>query len=437
MKQKQYVVISCPIDTFSGYGARARDFVKATIEAKKEDWDVYIMQQRWGETPWGFIDDHSKEWGFLKSHLLVNNQMTQQPDIWMQITIPSEFMPVGKYNIGVTAGIETTICHPSWVDGCNRMDLTLISSEHSKQVIKNTVAEERDQNNQLIRTIKLSKPIEVIFEGVDLNTYFEITNDELPENDVVTSLDEINENFAFLFVGHWLQGEFGEDRKNVGQMIKVFLETFKNKHNAPALVLKTASHNGSIMDWTFTMSKINSIRNTVKAKTLPNIYLLHGELEDSEINYLYNHPKIKAMINFTKGEGFGRPLLEFSLFKKPMMVSGWSGQVDFLNPEFTTLLSGELKPIHPSVVVENILIKESSWFNVDLIEASKKMLDIFTNYKKYEVNAKRQARYTKENFNFDKMKEKLKDYYDQYVKEQPKLVLPKLQKIELPKLKKI
>ena len=429
MKQKQYVVISCPIDTFSGYGSRARDFVKATVEAKKDDWDVWVMPQRWGETPWGYIQDHKEEWGWLEAKMLPFSQpLTQKPDVWMQITVPNEFQPIGNYNIGITAGIETTICHYEWLLGINRMDLNLVSSEHSKKVFLNTKAQDT-KTNQLI---EVTKPIEVLFEGVDLNTYFEINNDDLPETDLITSLDNIDENFAFLFVGHWLQGEFGQDRKNVGQTIKVFLETFKNKHNAPALILKTAVHNGSIMDHTEVLNKINNIKSTVKAKKLPNIYLIHGELEEEDMNHLYNHPKVKAMVNFTKGEGFGRPLLEFSVFKKPIIASGWSGHVDFLNREFVSLIEGRLQPIHSSAVVENILVKESSWFEADFVSASQKMVDVWTNYKKYEANAKRQTHYAKSNFSFEKMVETLKEYYNKNVRKTQKLVLP-----TLPKLNKI
>ena len=433
MEQKQYVVISCPIDTYSGYGSRARDFVKATIEAKKDEWDVWVMPQRWGETPWGYIQDHKEEWGWLEPKMLPFQQpLNQKPDVWMQITIPNEFQPIGNYNIGVTAGIETTLCHPSWIDGINRMDLTLVSSVHAKKVFEATQAEERHPDGQIVRKIQIQKPLEVLFEGVDLNTYFEINNDDLPETDLITSLDNIDENFAFLFVGHWLQGEFGQDRKNVGQTIKVFLETFKNKHNAPALILKTAVHNGSIMDHTEVLNKINSIKSTVKAKKLPNIYLIHGELEEEDMNHLYNHPKVKAMVNFTKGEGFGRPLLEFSVFKKPIIASGWSGHVDFLNREFVSLIEGRLQQIHPSAVVENILVKESSWFEADFVSASQKMVDVWTNYKKYETNAKRQTHYAKSNFSFEKMVETLKEYYNKNVRKTQKLVLP-----TLPKLNKI
>ena len=433
MEQKQYVVISCPIDTYSGYGSRARDFVKATVEAKKDEWDVWVMPQQWGETPWGYIQDHKEEWGWLEPKMLPFQQpLNQKPDVWMQITIPNEFQPIGNYNIGVTAGIETTLCHPSWIDGINRMDLTLVSSIHAKKVFEVTQAEERNPNGQVTRKIQIEKPVEVLFEGVDLNTYFEINNDDLPETDLITSLDNIDENFAFLFVGHWLQGEFGQDRKNVGQTIKVFLETFKNKHNTPALILKTAVHNGSIMDHTEVLNKINSIKSTVKAKKLPNIYLIHGELEEEDMNHLYNHPKVKAMVNFTKGEGFGRPLLEFSVFKKPIIASGWSGHVDFLNREFVSLIEGRLQQIHPSAVVENILVKESSWFEADFVSASQKMVDVWTNYKKYEANAKRQTHYAKSNFSFEKMVETLKEYYNKNVRKTQKLVLP-----TLPKLNKI
>ena len=218
----------------------------------------------------------------------------------------------------------------------------------------------------------------------------------------------------------------------MGQTIKVFLETFKNKHNAPALILKTAIHNGSIMDHTEVLNKINNIKSTVKAKKLPNIYLIHGELEEEDMNHLYNHPKVKAMVNFTKGEGFGRPLLEFSVFKKPIIASGWSGHVDFLNREFVSLIEGRLQPIHSSAVVENILVKESSWFEADFVSASQKMVDVWTNYKKYETNAKRQTHYAKSNFSFEKMVETLKEYYNKNVRKTQKLVLP-----TLPKLNKI
>ena len=46
---KQLVFISAPVDTYSGYGARSRDIVKALLKANK--YYIKIIPQRWGSTP--------------------------------------------------------------------------------------------------------------------------------------------------------------------------------------------------------------------------------------------------------------------------------------------------------------------------------------------------------------------------------------------------
>ena len=167
---KNTCVISCPIDCYSGYSARSRDLVKSIIESKKDEWDIKILPQRWGNCSWGFIEDNIEQWGFLNDYMLPQGPLTQQPDIWMQITVPNEFMPVGKYNIGITAGIETTLAHGSWVEGCNRMNLVLVSSQHSKDVLLNSkYTKVNSQTNQSEGILEITTPIEVLFEGADVN----------------------------------------------------------------------------------------------------------------------------------------------------------------------------------------------------------------------------------------------------------------------------
>jgi len=435
---KQLCVISAPPDTYSGYGARARDFIKAIYELKKDEWDIKVLPQRWGQTPWGFVEDNKEEWGWMQEMFIYDNKLPAQPDVWFQITIPNEFQPIGKVNIGVTAGIETTICDPSWIDGCNRMDVTLVSSYHSKKVLEASTFEEKDKNSGTIaRKLKLEKPVEVLFEGVDLNKYFHIPEEELPSVSLVEDLDSIKEAFCFLYVGHWLQGEFGEDRKNTGLMVKLFLEAFKDKKNKPALILKTSHAGASIMDRDEVLKKLNAIRDSVGGDNLPNIYLIHGDVDDSDINVLYNHPKVKAFMSFTKGEGYGRPLAEFCLSKKPVIASGWSGHMDFLNPEFSVLLSGTITPVHPSVVVPNIIIKEASWFSVDPAVATKALVDVYENYSKYEVLGKRQGHKIKTEFSYDNMVLLLGSYLDKFTLKRVEAKLPQLRKVELPKLKKV
>ena len=423
---KPSFVISCPIDTYSGYGARSRDLVKAIIETNK--YDVKILPQRWGNTSWGFIEDHL-EWNFLKEFILTTPQLPTQPEIWAQITIPNEFQPVGKYNIGITAGMETTAVKGEWIEGCNRMNLVITSSDFAKKTFELMDYEIKNQQGQTQGRLKLTTPIEVLFEGANTNIYKVI--------DTPCSLDlQIKEDFAYLFVGHWMQGEFGEDRKNVGLLIKAFYETFKNKSKKPALILKASGGVSSYMDRDELLKKIEIIKKTVVANSLPNIYLLHGEFTDEEMNELYNHSKVKAMVSLTKGEGFGRPLLEFSLVKKPIMTTNWSAHTEFLSSEFTTLMNGELKNLHPSVL-NDWFVKEAQWFNVNPVEVNHYFKDIFENYKKYQNNANRQTYKSKTEFSWDKMKEKLDTILTSRIPEFPKEIQLQLPKLELPKLQKI
>jgi len=426
---KPTFVISCPINTYSGYGARSRDIVKAIIELDK--YDVKIMPQRWGSTPQGFIKDNP-EWGFLTKHLLNSPQLPAQPEIWMQITVPNEFQQVGKYNIGCTAGIETTIAPAEWIEGCSRMNLILGSSEHTIKVLKESKFEKRDQKtNQPVGHIEWNGDSEVIFEGANTEVYKPVKS--------TFNLSNIKEEFAYLFVGHWMQGQLGEDRKNVGLLIKAFFETFKNKSKKPALILKTSTVGSSYMDRDELIRRIKAIKDTVKSTNLPNVYLLHGEFTDVEMNEIYNHSKVKAMVNLTKGEGFGRPLLEFSLVNKPIITTNWSGHIDYLNPEFVTLLQGTMTKVHPSAA-NNMLLAEAEWFNVDHGHVGHYLKDVFENYKGYAENAKRQGFQSRTKFSFDAMKEKLDVLLTAKIPDFPKQVqlqLPKLKKIELPKLKKI
>ena len=428
------IVVSCPIDTYSGYGARGRDFVKSLVDLDK--YDVKILAQRWGETRWGYLKDHNDT---VFTPLIVNN-LTQQPDIWIQISIPNEFQKVGKYNIGVTAGIETTLCDPSWIKGANNMDLILVSSNHALESLNRSKFDIKDdKTGQIKEKLDLKTKVEILFEGADLTKYFPANYTKDLDNELIslkTALDSIPESFCFMTTGHWMQGDFGEDRKNIGFTIKSFLETFKNKPNAPALIMKSHCMTTSIMDRDRMLEKIDAVRKSAKGK-LPNIYLLHGEVSDKGMNVLYNHPKVKAFISLPKGEGFGRPFLEFSLVNKPIIASSWSGQTDFLDREFVRFVKGDLKNVDKSAAVKNILLTESQWFSPDPIDVGKAYKEIYKDYKKWTVNAKRQGHKSRTEFSYEAMVSKLDKILIENIPEFPKQVELSLPKLNLPKLKKV
>ena len=414
---KQNLVISCPATSRSGYGDHSRDILRSLISMER--FNITIKDQSWGDCPRDALTIADQD----IYDLIEVGPVQSQPDIWMQIATPPEFQPVGKYNIGITAGIETTFCSQIWTEGMNRMNLVILPSQFSKDVFKHTKFDKMDQNKVKIDTLETTTKMEVLFEGLDLDAYNK--TDDIPVT-IANTMEDIKEEFCFLVCGHWMHGHYGHDRKDIGSTIRTFIESFKDKskQNQPALILKSSSATFSVNDREQLLIKIEQIKSTIEGDNYPKIYLLHGDLTIDEMNGLYNHPKIKAMVSFTHGEGFGRPLLEFSITGKPVIVSGWSGHMDFMK-EYGILLGGELKQLDPSSVIKDMLIPEASWFYVDLRQASSTMRDIHKNYKKYLEKTRKQTQYVKENWTLEKMTRDfvkiLDDNIPQHTMEIPKL----------------
>ena len=412
---KPFLLFRGPVKTRSGYGAHSRDLLQALYEM--DLFEIKIDSCMWGSTPMTALEDNLfHKW--IESNIV--NQLEKTPDIYVQITVPNEFQRVGKFNIGITAGIETTIAPKDWIDGCNRMDLIVTTSTFSKDVLLQTVYNENEQNTgKLIKQHKIERQIEVLFEGVDTKIY----------NNVYNNIDiDIKEDFAYLFVGHWLKGDTGQDRKDVGMLIRCFAEAFKDVEDRPALILKTSSASFSIKERESFRKKIEGLVSDYKNP--PSIYLLFGDLTNDEMNNLYNHPKVKSMVTITKGEGFGRPLLEFTMTGKPVIASNWSGHKDFLPMDKAIMIGGKLTEVHESAV-DTFILKDSKWFTANYNEVAEVFKLVYKDYDKFLEKSMMLGDENKEKFSMEKMKEKFKDIIN------PFSVQPKEQKLILPKLTKI
>lgn len=440
--RKPVLVFSGPVATRSGYGDHARDLIHSLI--KMDKFEIKILSQRWGDTPMNALSiEDSQDREIINR--MVFEELREQPEVWIQLTVPNEFQRAGKYNIGITAGIETTACSAPWIEGLNRMDLILVPSEHAKTVFLNTKYEQVNEQKQKTGELICQKPIEVLFEGLDTSIFYKTENLQTGIRRELN--DAVKEDFSFLYVGHWLKGNVGEDRKNTGLLVKLFMEVFKDKQNPPALILKTSSATFSEMDREQIYTRVQKIKESViHKKSIPNVYVIHGDLNMKELNELYNHRKVKAHVTFTKGEGFGRPLLEASVSEKPIIAPGWSGQADFLHKDYTILLDGELKNVDASAVWENVIIPESKWFNVNTNNAGSMLLTVWNNYTNIKKRAVGQANYVRENFTLRQMDKKFEEILNKHMpvipiklelkRPKPKITLPKLKKVSLPKLQK-
>jgi len=452
---KRSVIMIAPFNTRSGYGDHARSIFYSIMD--REDLDVKCLDVKWGNTPRNHLRPEVPRHKKLLDAFIPQDQIKGQPDVLIDIRIPNEFATGAKVNIGITAGVETDVVSPAFLEGMNRMSFNLVPSKFTADTFNRCVFDKMEDlpngQKQKVGEIKNQKPLAVLFEGIDTDVYYAKDKYQTKKDDPIL-YDELNEliteDFAYLHVGQWGTQGFGEDRKNIAVLIKSFLKAFSNIPNPPSLVLKTNGANFSVLDRHDIKRRIKHVKDMFTGVSLPNIYLIHGDFTIEEMSTLYNHPKIGAFITCTHGEGFGRPMLEATCCDLPVIASKWSGHLDFLTDSESMLIDGFIKPVPKSVLWENIIVEPSKWFDVNEADVVRK---IRTFHKKRKLIQKKAARLGKKNrreFSLKAMADKFNQIINDLLKEIPQsigLTLPKLKKvngneqklgkIKLPKLKQV
>ena len=449
----KFVLMIAPFNTRSGYGDHARSIFYSIMD--REDLDIKCIDVKWGNTPRNHLNPEVSRHKKLLDSFVNPNNIQGQPDILIDIRIPNEFSSGAKFNIGITAGVETDVVSPEFLQGMNKMDLNIVPSKFTAETFKKCNYDQmQDMPNgqkQKVAEVKLEKPIKVLFEGVDTDVYYPREKHEM-KSDFKDELDElIKEDFAYLHVGQWGKGNYGEDRKNIPLMIKNFIKAFSNRPNSPALILKVNGANFSILDKHEITTKINKIKDEFsQVDSIPNIYLIHGDLTVEEMSILYNHSKIKAFLTCTHGEGYGRPMAEATCCDLPVIASNWSGHLDFLSDKESLLISGFLKEIPKSLIWKPILVEPSKWFNVNEGDVVRKLRMFYKKHKLITKKVKRLGTKNRREKSLKAMAIEFNKIVDDVLEQIPSagnLKLPKLKKggsennkptaVKLPKLRKV
>ncbi len=391
------VLVRGPALSQSGYGEHTRFLLRA-LRSRQDIFDIYLLNVSWGQTGWIWEANEERQWlDFLLQKTIQHTQEGGQFDMSLQVTIPQEWEKLAPVNIGVTAGTETTKISPKWVEKTYMMDKIIVVSEHTKYGFVNTEYPAMNQQTGEQFTAKTNCPVDVVGYPVK----------EIEAEEVELQLEN---DFNFLTVGTWIP------RKNLQNTIKWFVEEFHDQE--VGLVIKTSLAKNCLRDREVVNTKLNQLLNEY-ANRKCNVYLLHGDMTEEEMAGLYKHPKIKALVSFTHGEGFGLPMFEAAYNGVPVVAPAWGGQCDFLymntkskkgkekkTPMFTTV-PFEIKPIQKEAVWDGVLQTDSQWCFPKEWAAKKALRSVVKEYGAAQSKAKKLQNWVKKEYSQDKQFEKM------------------------------
>lgn len=346
--KKKTVLLRAPVLTQSGYGVHSRQIARWLLS--RSDLDVEIQALPWGDTSWN-IDDKCDD-GFIGQIM----QRTTDPsgklyDVTVQLQLPNEWSSkLGRVNLGITAGVETDRANPEWASACNAMTAVVVPSRHSAASLS---------SSGLVRT-----PIHVIPESYtpavaeSKSTAFDSVDFSTP--------------FNFLVFGQVTGSNPESDRKNLFYCVKWLCETFTGDPEV-GIVVKTNSGRNTHIDKKIVTQLFEGLLKEVRKSPFPKLHLVHGDMSDAEVASLYRHPKIKALVTPTRGEGYGLPILEAAVSGLPVIATGWSGHTDFLSKGKYIELAYKLEPVHASRVDGKIFVSGAKWANVTEDDFKKKV----------------------------------------------------------------
>lgn len=347
------VLVRGPLLSQSGYGNHARQVFRWLLN--RNDVEVCAQVLHWGVTPW-LIDERAEN-GLIGEIMEKSiSTMPSDVDISYQIQLPNEWdTTIARKNVGITAAVETDLCNPNWISYCNRMDAIVVPSQFTKGTIE--------------RSGTLNVPISVIPEA--------FIDEVAIENN---SLDvDFDTSFNFLVFGMLTGKNPKSDRKNLFYTIKWILEEFEGNSDV-GIVLKTSSGRGTKIDKQVTSKIIKQVVNEVRKGPYPKIHLMHGSMTNSEVASIYKHPKIKALVSLTRGEGYGLPILEAAASDMPVVATNWSGHLDFMRYGKFIAVDYRMQTIDHTRVDNSIFMENARWAEPLETDAKRRLRKLYESY---------------------------------------------------------
>ncbi len=382
------VLLRAPLLTNSGYGVHSRQIFEWLDS--KNNIDLSVECLNWGRTSW--LLDEKTDNGLVGKIMRKSKQKQPPYDVTIQVQLPDEWdNSLGKKNIGISAFVETDKCNPAWVENCNKMDHIIVPSTFTKNVIKNTG----------ITKTKISVVPEWFNHDIIM-----LDNDFVKIEPSVEEL-KFSSSFNFLVISQLTALEPENDRKNLYNCIKWLCETFEGNPDV-GIVLKTNMGKGTTIDRQLSIEAVSNIIRASRKGKYPKINLVHGTMTSKEIASLYHKDSINCYVSATRGEGYGLPIIDAAVVGMPIVATGWSGHLEFLDEDLFYAVDYNLEKIKPSRIDNRVFFEGFRWANPKRESFIKQVLRVYRNYEEAKEKSEKLKNKVRKSFN----KKEIKKMYD-------------------------
>jgi glycosyltransferase involved in cell wall biosynthesis len=366
----------------SGYGLVARMFIKALLENGINT--TWTPLRKFG-FPKKKYQPYKKEIHWEKELKSAVYKETEYDLVFIS-TVPEHYKEwvdreKGKTTIGFSIW-ETTALPDHWPPLINQLDYLIVPT---------------DWNKKLYRQHGVTVPIVVIphisqFEGQPAPS--------------IREAEKENNKFRFYTISTWTE------RKQMIKNVEVFLNTFTDSEPVE-LFIKTSEDD--IMRPKWRIPKVMRQRYHSPYETLkeylngthrsPSITMIADDhLTDAEIQQI--HSTGDCYISLCRTEGWGMGAFEAAFYGKPILMTGFGGQTDFLPDNKAWLIDYHLVSVEDKQA-PNSYSSNQEWAEPDLNDAARKMRYIYDNRIEAGERGEKLKKYVEKEFNKKKTVNKL------------------------------